>query len=109
MEGKGLTDEQSNNEGPNGQTGWPDSNRNTPSCKHGHWTLDVSDKCQAGYGLKDLTEHGAVPPLGDLAILAHQPSMDVGLLVHGPTTLYPNLLAEVEEGVCDSRSDGREA
>lgn len=53
-----------------------------------------------------LTEHESIPPLRNLRVLRHQPSMDVRLLRERATSLSPNLLPEVEECMHSGGGDG---
>ena len=45
------------------------------------------------------TKHYGVPPFRYLPISAHESGMDVSLLVQTPTTLCPDLFAEVKDSV----------
>ena len=50
-----------------------------------------------------LTEDNSVPPLGHLRVLGHKARVDVGLLADRAARLVPDLLAVVQERVCDRR------
>ena len=54
------------------------------------------------------TEDESVPPLRNLGVNRHETGVDIRLLVHSPSGLGPDLLAEVKESVGQGGSDGRE-
>lgn len=83
-----LTDDKRNDERPHRELCRPNFDRDDSEDKHGK-------------------EDAEVPPLRNLAVPRHQPSMDVWLLVHCLPRLRPNLFAEVEERMRKRSSDAR--
>jgi hypothetical protein len=51
------------------------------------------------------TEEREVPPIGDFLVNGHEASVDIRLLSERATSLIPDLLSVVDEGVCEGSSD----
>jgi hypothetical protein len=53
------------------------------------------------------TEYHQVPRIRNVLVHGHEAGVDIRLFGEGATSLSPNLLAIVEEGVCKGGGDGR--
>jgi hypothetical protein len=82
-------DHEGDDQSPDGELRWPDLNRDNGKGKHAE-------------------EDASIPPVGNLGVLGHQASVNIGHLGKRTSALDPDLLAEVEEGVREGGAYGGE-